>query len=741
MRIITRLRIVSAFTIASLAILGSVLVGSYVEFTQARNDNALASSIKVNFFERSSLRDQYFLYREGYVATQWDNNKETSDRLIQKAREQLRDKNSQQILEEMARNIEDSALIFHRIVKNTETLKTSGSNQQVYAELDKRLASQLLVKASEIRDGATALEESNRRTVERAYKYLTVFIILFSATLALSTILTLAFVGKLLRQRLAALHYGARIISGGNLNYRISHKGSDELTELADSINLMTDKLQAFTTQLKSEIDERKQAEQALRESETRLQAIMDSSAVAVAWANEHGIIEYANRRFTTMFGYTLEDVPTIDQWNLRAYPDPAYREKSVSEWNAEITRALREETAIAPMEFAISCKDGTVKHVILMGSWVGSRLLANFSDMTERMQAEEKLHSTNLLLDSIINNIPDMIFLKNAHDLRFELLNHAGEELLGRGRNELIGHNDYDFFPRDQADSFTSNDREVLTKNGVVSIAEELIDTPGGTRILHTKKIAIRDDLGQPMHLLGISEDITERKKAEEQLARSEASLRAILDNVPYLIWLKDMDGRFVAVNKAFFRTTGLAQMQDVLGKTDFDLWPQELAEKYHADDAEVISMRKQKLTEEMSMDNLGIHWVETFKAPITDIDGHLLGTTGFAQDITNRKNAEIQIRRLAHYDTLTDLPNRTLFSDRLQQALAIARRDKAHPALMFLDLDKFKPINDSLGHHVGDLLLKEVAKRMQDCVRASAETSSWCCCRSLKRNRMRCW
>jgi diguanylate cyclase (GGDEF)-like protein/PAS domain S-box-containing protein len=89
--------------------------------------------------------------------------------------------------------------------------------------------------------------------------------------------------------------------------------------------------------------------------------------------------------------------------------------------------------------------------------------------------------------------------------------------------------------------------------------------------------------------------------------------------------------------------------------------------------------------------------------------------------RDITDQKNAEEQIRHLAHFYPLTDLPNRALFSDRLQQALATAKRDKSHMALLFIDLDKFKPINDTQGHHVGDLLLKEAALRMQQCVRES--------------------
>jgi diguanylate cyclase (GGDEF)-like protein len=90
-------------------------------------------------------------------------------------------------------------------------------------------------------------------------------------------------------------------------------------------------------------------------------------------------------------------------------------------------------------------------------------------------------------------------------------------------------------------------------------------------------------------------------------------------------------------------------------------------------------------------------------------------------AEDVTLRKNAEDTIRRMAHYDTLTELPNRILFSDRLKQALAVARRDKTGLAVMFLDLDKFKPINDTLGHAMGDWLLKQAARRMMDCMRES--------------------
>lgn len=242
-----------------------------------------------------------------------------------------------------------------------------------------------------------------------------------------------------------------------------------------------------------------------------------------------------------------------------------------------------------------------------------------------------------------------------------------------------------------------------------------------GEIRWMHVSARFTFDANGNALEASGTNQDITVRKKTEEIIARNEINLRAILDNIPYLVWLKDKDSRFVAVNQAFFRTTGKSGMDEVIGKTDFDLWPRDLAQKYRNDDLDVMDKRMQKLTEEQSLDKGVSSWVETFKAPILDHDGNVLGTTGFARDITERKRTQDMVQRMAHYDALTDLPNRALFSDRLQQALVAAKRDKSHMALMFIDLDKFKPINDELGHHIGDMLLKEAARRMQDCVRES--------------------
>jgi diguanylate cyclase (GGDEF)-like protein/PAS domain S-box-containing protein len=140
--------------------------------------------------------------------------------------------------------------------------------------------------------------------------------------------------------------------------------------------------------------------------------------------------------------------------------------------------------------------------------------------DVTERLRTEDELRRTRAFLDAVVENIPAMLFVKDAKEHRYVLFNRAGEELLGVPRSELIGRNDYDLFPKREADHFLARDREVLQSGALQITEEERIHTPhNGLRLLRTKKIAIPDDSGGPQYLLGISEDITERKRVEGRI------------------------------------------------------------------------------------------------------------------------------------------------------------------------------------------------------------------------------
>ncbi|HEX7669161.1 MAG TPA: PAS domain-containing protein [Polyangiaceae bacterium] len=146
--------------------------------------------------------------------------------------------------------------------------------------------------------------------------------------------------------------------------------------------------------------------------------------------------------------------------------------------------------------------------------------------DVTTQRRAEEELGRTRMFIDSIVENIPDMIFVKDATELRFERFNRAGEELLGIPREDLLGKTDYDFFPPEQARFFQNRDRETLRAGRLVDVTEEPILTARGERWLHTKKIPILDERGVPLHLLGISSDITEKRTAEEALKGAHEEL-----------------------------------------------------------------------------------------------------------------------------------------------------------------------------------------------------------------------
>lgn len=146
--------------------------------------------------------------------------------------------------------------------------------------------------------------------------------------------------------------------------------------------------------------------------------------------------------------------------------------------------------------------------------------------DVTARRRAEQEMRELQRFLASIIENIPDMIFVKDARDLRFVEFNRAAEELIGQSRDQVVGKNDHDLFPPDEADFFNANDRAVLEGRQLIEVPAEHIQTPRGLRILHTKKIPLLDDDGNPRYLLGISEDVTDRVRAQEELVRKNQLL-----------------------------------------------------------------------------------------------------------------------------------------------------------------------------------------------------------------------
>jgi diguanylate cyclase (GGDEF)-like protein/PAS domain S-box-containing protein len=316
-------------------------------------------------------------------------------------------------------------------------------------------------------------------------------------------------------------------------------------------------------------------------------------------------------------------------------------------------------------------------------------------------------LEESEQLKHQILSTLPDLVWLKDADGV-YRMCNPALARFFGAPETEIVGKTDFDFFEPEQARIFRQMDQAAVDAGRPNQNEEWVTPAGGGTMLVETIKTPLCDRNGRVIGVLGVARDITERERASRQLALLDFAL----DHVKEAAYMADEQGYFHYVNGEACRALGhtcddLMKMR-VIDVDNVVTQPEQWQAFWdRLKDLKAITFESHHKARDGSVFPVEINanYFEFYGQPYV---------LGLVRDITERKQVEQQIRDLAYFDVLTQLPNRRMLMDRLSHALAASDRSQAYGALMILDLDHFKTLNDTQGHDVGDRLLVEVSRRL---------------------------
>jgi len=436
----------------------------------------------------------------------------------------------------------------------------------------------------------------------------------------------------------------------GTMVIETVHQAKDgRLLPIEVSVNFLIHEGKEYHCAFVRDITERKRAEEKVHQLADRLKLATSAAQIGVwDWNILKDELVWDDRMFA-LYGVKKEHFGgAYDAWLAAVHPDDRAR------CEGAIQQAIRKERPY-DIEFRICWPNGTVRVIKADGQVIWDtdgtalRMTGVNYDITERKRAEEELRGSESFITSVVENLPNMIFVKDAKDLRFVRFNKAGLDLLGYSREVLIGRSDYEMFPKEEADFFTSKDREVLELGGVLDIPEELIDTKHhGRRILHTRKIPIYDEKGEPRYLLGISEDVTDIKRLEEARKESDVRYRTIFENAVEGIFQTTADGKYVAVNPALARIYGYDSPEEMIAMIT-DITSQIYVDPGRREEFNRLMKEQEAVTGFEALvyrKNGSFIWVSENVRVVRDPAGTLVGYEGTVEDVTERKRGEARLR-----------------------------------------------------------------------------------------------
>jgi diguanylate cyclase (GGDEF)-like protein/PAS domain S-box-containing protein len=338
--------------------------------------------------------------------------------------------------------------------------------------------------------------------------------------------------------------------------------------------------------------------------------------------------------------------------------------------------------------------------------------------DITERIAAEAALRSSEEKFEQVFRRSPDGIVILKQRDLTIYDINESFLLAAEYDREELVGQSIYEINVFED-DNDLSEATEHLTQQGFFQNREMAFHTKTGHRVQALVSATYIEINGEPC-VLCIAKNVNELRKAEEKLRESEQRFRSAFENSPIGIVLIDLEGKIFQANNFAAEVLGY-ERKPLEGTHISRLVPPEDRAQLKETFSRLRTGRDETMRTELRMlreDELEL-WTNFHVVVQRDAQGDPAYLIGQIADITEMKSSQSRMERMAFYDTLTNLANRRLFYDRLGQAVDHAQRSRHLSALLYLDLDQFKRVNDTLGHEVGDVLLQEVSTRLTSCVR----------------------
>jgi PAS domain S-box-containing protein len=413
------------------------------------------------------------------------------------------------------------------------------------------------------------------------------------------------------------------------------------------------------------DISERRRSQEALKESEERFRIMADSCPIGIWATDPEGGTRFINRTYRKFCGIDADLVDPND-WLTRIHPD------DLQEFRATFDLALKEHKSFAAVSRSLRI-DGQWRWIesfaeprfSASGEFLG--LVGTGKDITDRKLAEQALQSSEEKFRQLAENIREVFWMMNAAGTEILYVGPAYEQIWGRTCDSLYRN------PMDWLEAIHPDDRAEAHEVFIRQLQGESIDSEyriltldGHERWIRDRAFPVRDQAGETIRIAGIAEEITERKRHEEEVIRAYAEaeaanlslsrqhvildrerklLRAFMDNVPDFMYVKDLESRFVIANHTVARWAGVEKPEDLIGKTDFDFYPREVASEFYADEQRVIRTCQPLIDHEETIPASAANQATsllTTKVPLFDSEGRVTGIAGIGRDITMRKTIE---------------------------------------------------------------------------------------------------